>query len=64
MSERWEQIAKDKQLTARQYFQIMRLAIERIDHKFVESSYEVAVYAKSEEVYRQAIRLAQALKDD
>jgi hypothetical protein len=61
MSERWEQVAKDKALTARQYFQILRLAIERIDRKFIESSYEVAVYAKSEEVFRQAVKIAQAL---
>lgn len=61
MSERWDKVAKDKKLTARQYFQILRLAIERIDHKFVDSSYEVAVYAKSEEVYRQAVQLAKAL---
>lgn len=63
MSERWEQITKDKCLTARQYFQILRLAIERIDHKFLDSSYEVAVYAKSEEVYRQAVKIAKALED-
>lgn len=63
MSERWEQVAKDKKLTARQYFQILRLAIERIDHNFVQSSYEVAVYAKSDEVYRQAVKIAKALND-
>lgn len=61
MSERWEQVAKDKSLTAREYFAILKLAIEHIDGKYLDSSYEVAIYNKSEEVYRQAVQLAKAL---
>lgn len=49
-------------LSAREYFMVLRLAIYHTDGKYMDTSSEVAQYNKSDDVYKCAIRILQALQ--
>lgn len=61
METKFNTITKDKAMTAREYFYILRLAIYHIDHKQLDTSVEVAQYAKTPSIYECACRIAEAL---
>lgn len=61
MEEKYNELSKDKAMTAREYFWTLRLAILRIDRKQLDTSVEVAQYPKTPEIYKCACRIAKAL---
>lgn len=61
MEERYNELSKDKAMTAREYFWTLRLAILRVDRKQLDTSVEVAQYPKTPEIYKVACRIAEAL---
>lgn len=61
MEEKYNELSKDKAMTAREYFWTLRLAILRVDRKQLETSVEVAQYPKTPEIYKVACRIAEAL---
>lgn len=61
MKEKYNELAKDKAMSAREYFWTLKLAILRIDRKQLETSVEVAQYPKTPEIYKCACRIAKAL---
>ena len=61
METKFNTITKDKAMTAREYFYILRLAIYHIDHKQLDTSVEVAQYPKTPQIYECACRIAEAL---
>lgn len=61
METKFNTITKDKAMTAREYFYILRLAIYHIDHKQLDTSVEVAQYPKNAQIYECACRIAEAL---
>lgn len=48
--------------SAREYFMVLRLAIYHTDGEYIDTSSEIAQYNKSDDVYRCAIRILQALQ--
>lgn len=61
METKYNELSKDKAMTAREYFWTLRLAILRIDRKQLETSVEVAKYPKNAQIYECACRIAEAL---
>lgn len=61
MEEKYNELSKDKAMTAREYFWTLRLAILRVDRKQLDTSVEVAKYPKTPEIYKCACRIAEAL---
>lgn len=61
MEEKYNKLSKDKAMSAREYFWVLRLAILRIDRKQLETSVEVAQYPKNAQIYECACRIAKAL---
>ena len=47
--------------SAREYFMVLRLAIYHITGDYLEKSHEVALYDKTDEIYRAAIRILRVL---
>lgn len=61
MEEKYNELSKEKAMSAREYFWTLRLAILRVDRKQLETSVEVAQYPKTPEIYKCACRIAKAL---
>lgn len=61
METKFNELSKDKAMTAREYFWTLRLAILRVDHKQLDTSVEVAQYPKTPQIYECACRIAEAL---
>lgn len=61
MEEKYNELSKDKAMTAREYFWTLRLAILRVDRKQLDTSVEVAKYPKNAQIYECACRIAEAL---
>ncbi len=59
--EKYSILATDYAVSARKYFMILRLAILHVDGVWEESSYKVANYDKSDEVYKCAIEIINTL---
>lgn len=47
--------------SAREYFMVLRLAILHITGDYLEKSYEIAQYQKTDEIYKLAIRILKTL---
>ena len=47
--------------SAREYFMILRLAILHITGDYLEKSYDITQYQKTDEIYVMAIRLLKTL---
>lgn len=61
MEKEYNKLAGGYQISAREYFYTLRLAIYHVDGKKTDSSYEISQYPKSAEVYEVACRLLKAL---
>lgn len=61
MEKEYSKLAEKYAISARKYFYTLRLAIYHVDGKEVDSSYEIAQYPKSVEIYEVACRLLKAL---
>ena len=62
LEQKFEELTREDNITVREYFMILRLAIYHITGDYLEKSYEIAQYDKSDEVYRTAIRILRVLK--
>lgn len=47
--------------SAREYFMILRLAIHHTTGDYLEKSYDIAQYNKTDEIYSKAIKVLKAL---
>lgn len=61
MKNKFNELADKYQITAREYFYILRLAIYHTDHKQLDTSAEVAQYAKTPDNYECAIKIINAI---
>lgn len=64
MEQKYHELTAKYAISARKYFWILRLAIYHVDGKQLESSYEIATYPSSPEVYEVACRILEALYAD
>lgn len=64
MEQRYDKLSEKYQIPAREYFWVLRLAIYHVDGKQLDSSYEVAQYGKSNEVYEVACKILTALYEE
>lgn len=60
-SDKYDMLATEYSISAREYFEILRLAILHVDGVWEDTSYKVATYEKSDEVYKCAIRILNLL---
>lgn len=63
MEKRYNDLSMECSISAREYFMILRLAIYHIDGKYIETSVDIAQYEKTEEIYKQAIKIMLALNE-
>ena len=61
MEKQYNDLSMECNITAREYFMILRLAIYHIDGEYIETSVDIARYEKTEEIYKQAIKIMSAL---
>lgn len=59
--EQFNDLTKTKALTAREYFQILRLAIYHHSGELLDSSVDIAHYPKNSIIYKTAVGIAEAL---
>lgn len=57
LEKQWSDLATNYNVSAKEYFTVLRLAILHVDGVWEESSYKVANYDKSDEVYKFAIEI-------
>lgn len=62
MENLFNEITKVLCVSVRKYFMVLRLAIYHTDGEYLETSAEIAQYDKSDDVYKCAIRILQALQ--
>lgn len=63
MDKIYNELTKECATSAREYFMILRLAIYHIDGEYIETSVDIAQYEKTEEIYKQAIKIMLALNE-
>ena len=61
MEQQYNDLTMRYAISAREYFMILRLAIDHIDGVNKETAYEITQYSKSNEVYRCACEILKAL---
>lgn len=59
--EKYDVLTTKYSVSAREYFMILRLAIYHIDGENLETSYKIAQYDKSNEIYESACKMLEAL---
>lgn len=64
MEQEYDKLTEKYQISARKYFWVLRLAIYHVDGKDLNSSFETSQYPKSNEVYKVACRILEALYAD
>lgn len=60
-SDKYDILATDYSVSAREYFEILRLAILHVDKVWEDTAYKVATHETSDEVYKCAIRIINLL---
>lgn len=60
-SDKYDILATKYSLPAREYFEILRLAILHVDKAWEDTSYKVVKHEKSDEVYKCAIEVLNVL---
>ena len=61
MEKKYDDLSSEYAISAKMYFQVLRLAIAKVDNKWLEASVDIARYAKSAEVYRVACNILNAM---
>ena len=61
MKQQYNDIIEKKQLPAREYLQILRLAIYHHTHKLLDSSIEIENYPMNSAIWNTAIKLAKEI---
>lgn len=54
-------LTRERCISAREYFMILRLAILHITGDYLKKSHEIALYDKTDDIYRLAIRILKTL---
>lgn len=60
-SNKYDILTTEYSISAREYFEILRLAILHVDGVWEDTSYKVATHKKSNEVYKCAIEILNVL---
>lgn len=60
-SDKYDILTTEYSISAREYFEILRLAILHVDGVWEDTSYKVVKHEKSDEVYKCAIRILKLL---
>lgn len=60
--QKFEELAREDNISVRKYFMVLRLAIYHITGDYLEKSHEIALYDKTDEIYRTAIRILRVLE--
>lgn len=60
-SDKYDMLTTEYSISAREYFEILRLAILHVDGVWEDTSYKVATYEKSDGVYKCAIKILNVL---
>lgn len=60
-SDKYDMLATEYSLSAREYFEILRLAILHVDKVWEDTSYKVTQHKMSDEVYKCAIKIINVL---
>ena len=58
---KYEKLATEYSISAREYFMILRLAIYHITGEYLETAFDITQYVITEDIYRVAIRILKAL---
>lgn len=61
MEQKFNDLTTEYSVSAREYFYVLRLAIYHVDGVATDKSIDVARYEKSDEVYRVAINILNAM---
>lgn len=62
--EKFERLAEEYSISAREYFMVLRLAIYHITGEYIESSYKITQYVITDDIYRLAIRVLRTLNEE
>ncbi|MBQ3474474.1 hypothetical protein IJH24_03585 [Candidatus Saccharibacteria bacterium] len=62
--DRYDQLAEVLNITAREYFKVLQLAIYHETHHNIESSFGVAQYVKTPKIWAKACDILNALYND
>lgn len=60
--QKFEELAREDNVSVRKYFMVLRLAIYNVTGDYLEKSHEIALYNKTDEIYRTAIRILRVLE--
>lgn len=60
-SDKYDMLTTEYSISAREYFEILRLAILHVDGVWEDTSYKVVKHEKSDEVYKCATRILNLL---
>lgn len=60
-SDKYDMLTTEYSISAREYFEILRLAILHVDGAWEDTSYKVMKHEKSDEVYKCAIEILNTL---
>lgn len=61
---KYEKLATEYSISAREYFMILRLAIYHITGEHLETALDITQYVITEDIYRVAIRILKALNGE
>lgn len=61
LEQQYNDLSEKYFISAREYFMILKLAIFHVDGELLEASYQVSQYSKSEEIYKVACRILEAM---
>lgn len=61
MEQKFNDLTREYCVSAREYFYVLRLAIYHVDGVATDKSIDVARYEKSDEIYRVAINILNAM---
>ena len=64
MEELYNKLTREYATSVREYFMVLRLAIYHITGENLESSYKIAQYEKTEEIYKLAIKILKAINNN
>ena len=60
-SDKYDMLTTEYSISAREYFEVLRLAILHVDGVWEDTSYKVVKHEKSDEVYKCAIKILNLL---
>lgn len=61
MEEQYNKLTEKYNISAREYFKVLNLAIYHVEGRNLETSYETAQYLKTNEIYKCACKILKAM---